>query len=166
MSFYEELLTLGQWLQPTDKLALYRFFIETQKDRYVKDARILQLHGELKTSIANGEITYEVKGDYVFYTAKKKNSAEKYENLRKVKLGKISTLTSKRLQKFFAQSEVDVLANFPLPGVNPQEEGGFGFFACPFYDLNYYSNGRGKIIGFIKKLQAKDDELLEKLLAS
>jgi hypothetical protein len=166
MSFYEELLTLGQWLQPADKIALYRFFIKTQKDRYIQDSRILQLHGELKTFIANGEIAYEVKGDYVFYTARKKNSTETYENLRKVKLGKISTLTTNRLQKFFAQSEVDVLANFPLPGVNPQEEGGFGFFACPFYDLNYYSNGRGKIIGLFKKLQAKDDELLEKLLAS
>ena len=166
MSFYEELLTLGQWLQPADKIALYRFFIKTQKDRYIQDSRILQLHGELKTFIANGEIAYEVKGDYVFYTARKKNSTETYENLRKVKLGKISTLTTNRLQKFFAQSEVDVLANFPLPGVNPQEEGGFGFFACPFYDLNYYSNGRGKILGLIKKFQAKDDELLEKLLAS
>jgi hypothetical protein len=166
MSFYEELLTLGQWLQPADKIALYRFFIKTQKNRYIQDARILQLHGELKTFIANGEISYEVKGDYVFYTARKKNSTDTYENLRKVKLGKISTLTTNRLQKFFAQSEVDVLANFPLPGVNPQEEGGFGFFACPFYDLNYYSNGRGKFIGLIKKFQARDDELLEKLLAS
>ena len=166
MSFYEELLTLGQWLQPADKIALYRFFIKTQKDRYIQDSRILQSHGELKTFIANGEIAYEVKGDYVFYTARKKNSTETYENLRKIKLGKISTLTTNRLQKFFAQSEVDVLANFPLPGVNPQEEGGFGFFACPFYDLNYYSNGRGKILGLIKKFQAKDDELLEKLLAS
>jgi hypothetical protein len=166
MSFYEELLTLGQWLQPADKIALYRFFIKTQKDRYIQDSRILQFHGELKTFIANGEITYVVKGDYVSYTAKKKNSTETYENLRKIKLGTISTISSKRLQKFFAQSEVDVLANFPLPGVNPQEEGGFGFFARPFYDLNYYSNGRGKIIGLFKKFQAKDDELLEKLLAS
>lgn len=166
MSFYEELLTLGQWLQPADKIALYRFFIKTQKDRYIQDARILQLNGELKTSIANGVITYEVKGDCVSYTARKRNSTETYENLRTIKLSTFSTLTTNRLQKFFAQSEVDVLANFPVPGVNPQEEGGFGFFARPFYDLNYYSNGRGKIIGLFKKLQAKDDELLEKLLAS
>lgn len=166
MSFYEELLTLGQWLQPTDKLALYRFFLETQKDRYIQDSRILQLHSELKTSIANGEIAYEVKGDYVFYTARKKNSTETYENLRKIKLGTISSLRTNRLHKFFAQSEVDVLANFPLPGVNPQEEGGYSTNFYPFYNLEYYSNGRGKIIGLIKKFQAKDDELLEKLLAS
>jgi hypothetical protein len=43
----------------------------------------------------------------------------------------------------------------------------FGYsHSNPFYDLNYYSNGRGKIIGLFKKLQAKDDELLEKLLTS
>lgn len=166
MTSFQEYLSLGYWLGESERLAIYKYLLRTRRRKYKSDAISLLNQGNLETNIANGEITYVVKGDYVFYTAKKKNSAEKYENLRKVKLGKISTLTSKRLQKFFAQSEVDVLANFPLPGVNPQEEGGFGFFACPFYDLNYYSNGRGKIIGLFKKLQAKDDELLEKLLAS
>jgi hypothetical protein len=45
-------------------------------------------------------------------------------------------------------------------------DGGYSTNFYPFYDLNYYSNGRGKILGLIKKFQAKDDELLEKLLAS
>lgn len=166
MTSFQEYLSLGYWLSESERLAIYKYLLRTRRRKYKSDAISLLNQGNLETNIANGEITYVVKGDYVFYTAKKKNSAEKYENLRKVKLGKISTLTSKRLQKFFAQSEVDVLANFPLPGVNPQEESGFGFFACPFYDLNYYSNGRGKIIGLFKKFQAKDDELLEKLLAS
>lgn len=166
MTSFQEYLSLGYWLSESERLAIYKYLLRTRRRKYKSDAISLLNQGNLETIIANGEITYVVKGDYVSYTAKKKNSTERYENLRKIKLGKISALTSKRLQKFFAQSEVDVLANFPLPGVNPQEEGGFGFFARPFYDLNYYSNGRGKIIGLIKKLQAKDDELLEKLLAS
>ena len=166
MSFYEELLTLGQWLQPAEKLALYRFLLESQQNRYLEESGLLLKNGKLETSISNGKISYLMNESTVSYAATKKGTEERYDNFRSVNLSTFPFLRSKQLSKFFAQSEVEVIANFPLPGVNPQEQSGYGFFAYPFYDLNYYSDGRGRISGFFKKIQAKDDELLEKLLAS
>ncbi len=166
MSFYQELLTLGQWLQPEEKFALYKFLLETQQARYVKDADRLLATGQLDTSIGNGEIAYSLMGSTVSYAARKKNSEEQFENLRTTTLSPIPFLRSVRLQKFFAQSEVDVVSNFPLPGNNPQEQSGYGFSAYPFYDLKYFSEGKSRLLGLIKKLQLDNSEILNKIRAS
>lgn len=58
------------------------------------------------------------------------------------------------------------MAKLLMRSLKANREGGYSTNFYPFYDLEYYSNGRGKILGLIKKFQAKDDELLEKLLPS
>ena len=68
-----------------------------------------------------------------------------------------------RLKKFFAQSDVDVIQNFPLPGVNARTQTSFVIDAYPYYSLAYYSNGRNYIKGIIKKLKTNDKEILTKL---
>ena len=85
--------------------------------------------------------------------------------IRELKLSRFNFRNIYKIQKFFAQVEVDVIHNFPLPGVNPQEEGGFCIYTYPYYELNYYSNGKGKFRGFINKLKTDDSELLRKLSA-
>ena len=66
----------------------------------------------------------------------------------------------------FAQAELDVLRNYPNPGKSIEESRGYGINVYPYYDLNYYSKGRGKILGIYNKMLTKDGELLNKLLAS
>ncbi len=166
MSFYEELLTLGQWLQPEEKFALYKFLLESQQTRYEKDALRLLASGQLIKSIRCGVITYQLKGSTISYDVRKQNSDEQFKNLRSTILGPIPFLRSARLQKYFAQCEVDVISNFPLPGKNPQDQSGYGFSAFPFYDLKYFSDGGSKIRGLIKKIQVDDAEIMSKIRAS
>ena len=83
--------------------------------------------------------------------------------MRTIKLTGIQIIDLQKLKKFFAQSDVDVMQNFPLPGANPQTEGGFGIDTYPYYSLAYYSNGKSRLIGFINKIKTSDREILTKL---
>ena len=70
-----------------------------------------------------------------------------------------------RLKKFFAQSDVDVIQNFPLPGINAQTQTSFVIDTYPYYTLAYYADGRNYLKGLIKKLTTNDREILTKLRA-
>ena len=83
--------------------------------------------------------------------------------MREIKLTGLHTIDLARLRKFFAQSDVDVIQNYPLLGENPQTEGGFGIDAYPYYSLAYYSNGKNPLLGLVKKLRTNDREILTKL---
>ena len=74
MSFYEELLTLGQHLHERERLALYRFPFETKSELYKSDAIELIRSQDLKRSIANGEIVYSLNGNVISYAARKNGS--------------------------------------------------------------------------------------------
>ncbi len=76
---------------------------------------------------------------------------------------KLKITVKYRLKKFFAQGDVDLIQNLPLPGENPQSEGGFGIDTYPYYSLAYYANGKNLLAGLIKKLRTNDKELLTKL---
>jgi hypothetical protein len=163
MSFYEELLTLGQHLHEHERLALYKFLLQTKDNTYKSDAFELLNSGELRNSIANGEIFYSLKDNVVSYSARKSGSTAFQEDLRKVKLSHISKLRINKLVKFFAQTEVDVIWNYPLQGRNPQEEGSYCILSYPYFDLRYFSNGRGRIVGLVNKMKTNDKEILTKL---
>jgi hypothetical protein len=75
----------------------------------------------------------------------------------------IPIIDTQRLKKFFAQSDVDVIQNFPLAGENQESEGGFCVDTYPYYTLAYYANGGNPIKGLIKKLRTNDNEILTKL---
>jgi hypothetical protein len=83
--------------------------------------------------------------------------------MRKMNLIGIPIIDTQRLKKFFAQSDVDVIQNFPLPGENQESEGGFCVDTYPYYTLAYYANGGNPIKGLIKKLRTNDKEILTKL---
>ena len=163
MNFYEELLTLGQHLHERELLALYKFLLKTKEGAYKSDALELLNSGELRNSIANGEIFYSLKGNLVCYSARKSGSTAYQEDLRQVKLSHISKLRINKLIKFFAQTEVDVIWNYPLQGRNPQEEGSYCILSYPYFDLRYFSNGRGRIVGLMNKMKTNDKEILTKL---
>lgn len=166
MSFYEELLTLGQHLHEQERSALYKFLLESQRSRIAKIARDLIKNKTGDEIIANGEIFYVINDKKISYSVRKNGSTHIYENIRELTVGRFPVLSHKRVMNFIAQAEVEVIWNFPLPGANHQESSGFVIISYPFSDLRYYSNGRGRIFGFFKKIQAYDSEILQQLRTS
>ena len=69
----------------------------------------------------------------------------------------------RKLQMFFAQSDVDIIRNFPLPSRYPREESGFGISVYPFYTLTYYADGKNLLKGLVRKIRTSDKEILTKL---
>ena len=166
MSYLEECLTLGQWLSQDDCRALYKYFLERSDEIYESQVKSLVTDGKLTKTIADGEISYFVNNGKVNYSARKVDSDEYTYEIRAIRLTNLKSFDYKRLKKFFAQSEVDAIHNFPLPGANPQSDSGYGITVYPYYDLRYYSNNRSRLLGFFKKLKVDDSELLNKLRAS
>ena len=165
-TFSEELLALGQHLHERERLALYKFLIESKGDTYKLNAIKLINSNELKSEIANGEIVYSLKGDEVSYSTRKSGTSAYQENVRELKLNTISKLRVRKIIKFFAQAEVEVIWNYPLEGRNPQEEGSYCIISYPFFDLRYFSNGGSRLLGLINKLRIDDSDIREKLKVS
>jgi hypothetical protein len=166
MSVFEEYLTLGQWLAEEERLALYKYLLISQKTKYISDGKVLISERSLNTTFASGDLLYRINPNSLSYKTRKLGTEDYTSEIRTLRLTHLDSISRKRLYRFFAQAELDVLRNFPTPSSKQHEERSFGINLYPFYDLNYYSDGRGRISGFFKKIQAKDDELLEKLLAS
>ena len=166
VSFYEELLTRGSHLRETERVTLYKFFLLSKRDIYLSSARELLRAHELKREIANGEILYALSGNLLTYSAKRKNESDYIQDLRTLKLGKFSKIRINSIVKFFAQSEVDVIWNYPLQRDNPHEEGGFSIISVPFSDFRYYSESRSRVAGFFNKSKFVDSEILHQLQTS
>lgn len=166
MSFYEELLTLGQHLHERERLALYKFLIESKSDTYKSDALNLIESRGIKNAIADGEITYYLNNNVVSYSTRRIGSTTYQENVRQAKLNKIPKLRIRKLVKFFAQTEVEVIWNYPLAGRNSQAEGSYCIVSYPFSDLRYFSNGGSRVVGLIKKLRIDDSDIRQKLKIS
>lgn len=163
MSYFEECLRLGEWLSEADRRALYRYLLESNKENYKAQANLLLENSSLNKKIANGEVVYTVLNSLVTYKARKIGSDEFTSEMRKMNLIGIPIIDTQRLKKFFAQSDVDVIQNFPLAGENQESEGGFCVDTYPYYTLAYYANGGNPIKGLIKKLRTNDNEILTKL---
>ena len=155
-------MSLGKLLSEENRLALFKFLLKTNSKRYEVQSRNLIEIGKVETQIANGEIIYLNDGNQVKYLARKIGSETYSPEIRQLKLGKIKKRNLAKLKKFMAQSEVEVISNFPLNEANSDPDAGFGMILNPFYDLNYYSHGRGKILGFIEKIKMNDSKLLNR----
>jgi hypothetical protein len=166
MSLYEELLTHGSHLHEAERVALYKFLLESKHDVYLKDAHELIRCNELKREIADGEILYSLTMNQISYSARRRGAMDYLQNLRSMKLKKFSKFQIKMIMKFFAQSEVDVIWNFPLKGNSPQERGSFSIISLPYFDLRYYSTRGSRILGLINKIKSNDSEILQQLRAS
>ena len=162
MSYLEECMSLGKLLSEEKRLALFKFLLKANSKKYENQSKKLLENGKLETQIANGEIIYLNDGNSVKYSARKMGSQTYSPEIRQLKLGKIKKRNLAKLKKFMAQSEVEVITNFPLDESNSDPDAGFGMILNPFYDLNYYSHGRGKILGFIEKIKSNDSKLLNK----
>lgn len=163
MSYFEECLRLGEWLSETDRRALYKYLLESNKENYKAQANVLLENSSLNKKIANGEVIYSLRNDQVTYIARKIGSVEFTSEMRKMKLMGIKMIDAQRLTKFFAQSDVDVIQNFPLPSENQRSEAGFCVDTYPYYTLAYYAEGSNYLRGIIKKLRTNDNEILSKL---
>lgn len=163
VSYFEECLTSGGLLFQEEERALYKYLLEINKDFYISQANLLLDKGITTRCIANGEATFFLKDRKVNYSARELNSDEIQSELREIKLTRIKRYNIRKLERFFAQCDVDVISNFPIPGRIPKEESGYGFNTYPFYTLAYYSNGGNPIKGLIKKLRTNDNEILTKL---
>lgn len=163
VSYFEECLRLGEWLSETDRRALYKYLLESNKENYKAQANVLLENSSLNKKIANGEVIYSLRNDQVTYIARKIGSVEFTSEMRKMKLMGIKMIDAQRLTKFFAQSDVDVIQNFPLPSKNQRSEAGFCVDTYPYYTLAYYAEGSNYLRGIIKKLRTNDNEILSKL---
>ena len=163
VSYFEECLTSGGLLFQEEKRALYKYLLEINKDLYVIQARKLLETGVANRCIANGEAIYFLKGREVNYSARELNSDEIQKEVREIKLTRIRRYNFRKLAKFFAQCDVDIISNFPIPGKISKNVSGYGFNTYPFYTLAYYANGRNYLKGIIKKIGTNDKEILTKL---
>jgi hypothetical protein len=163
VSYFEDCLTSGGLLFQEERRALYKYLLEINKDFYFYQANLLLDQGTTTRRIANGEATYFRRDRQVNYSARQLNSDEIQVELREIKLTRFRKYNIRKLEKFFAQCDVDVISNFPIPGSIPKEESGYGFNTYPFYSLAYYANGRNYLKGIVNKLRTKDNEILTKL---
>ena len=163
MSYFEECLTLGQWLGQEDRRALYKYLLSTNQDSYQSQVDLLLDKGALSKTVANGEIIFVINNGFANYIARKLDSDEFTPVIRQIKLAGVRFYNIRRLKRFFAQSDVDVIHNFPLPGAIPQPETEFSINTFPYYDLAYYSDGKNRLLGFLNKIRTNDRQLLTKL---
>ena len=163
VSYFEECLTSGGLLFQEERRALYKYLLEINKDFYVSQANLLLDKGITTRRIANGEAIYFLKEKKVNYSARELNSEEIQSELREIKLNKIGKYNIRKLVKFFAQCDVDIISNFPVPGRIPKAESGYGFNTYPFYTLAYYADGKNRLVGLMRKIRADDREILTKL---
>ena len=163
MSYFEECLRLGEWLSENDRRALYKYLLESNQETYEVQANLLLNNSRFNKTVANGELFLSIKDGYVGYSARELGSTDLTSEMRKMKLFGIRLIDIRRLKKFFAQSDVDVIQNFPLPGVNVRTQTSFGIDAYPYYSLAYYSNGKSRALGLINKIKTNDTEILTKL---
>jgi hypothetical protein len=166
MSLFEEYLSLGYWLSEGERLAIYKYLLRTKRRVYKSEALMLIEQRTLKTKFANGEIAYELMDGKVSFKARELGDLDFDRCRRSIKISKYKVIAAYKLVRFFAQAETDVLRNYPILKEQAPERRGYSMNVYPYYDLNYYSRGGGIVIGFLKKIQNKDDVLLERLLAS
>jgi hypothetical protein len=163
VSYFEECLKSGGLLFQEERRALYSYLLEINRDFYTNQAQRLLETGMAIRIIANGEATYNLKDRKVNYSARKLNSDEIQSEVREIKLSRVNQRNVRKLQKFFAQSDVDVITNYPLPGSIPSEESGYGINTYPYYTLAYYANGKNYLKGLFVKIKTSDKEILTKL---
>jgi hypothetical protein len=163
MSYFEECLATGLWLTPEQRQALYKYLLSEKSDLYREFALLLLNRGSLTTQIANAEILYSINQNRVSFECRRIGGADFSQEIRNIELGSSLNRNIKMLKRFFSQCEVDAIGNFPVPGKTPQDVKGINISKFPFYDLDYYSDGKGKFLGLIRKWKSSDKEILMKL---
>ena len=163
MTYFEQCLAAGPWLTPKERQALYAYLLDDKRRTYQEYARLLLERNNFSNQIANGEIRYLINQNSATYEIRKFGDANYSTVIRELKLPRIKAIRIAKLIRLFAQAEVETIANFPVLDNFEHELNSINFNKYPFYDLNYYSKGKGRFLGFVKKLQTRDAETLAKL---
>lgn len=166
MSFYQELLTCGNELHESERIALYKYLLESKGDSYKSDACKLIESLHLESEIANGEMLYSLIDNTIYFSARRKGKVDFHENLRSLQLSRFSKLRTRRIIQFFAQCEVDVIWNYPLQNNLSPQDCSFTSMTYPYFDYRYFSEGKGPIFGFIIKFRSANSEILRQLKSS
>lgn len=165
VSYFEECLKLGEWLSEADRRALYKYLLECNEETYGTQAKLLLKNLTLNKTVANGEIFLSIKNKRVRYIARELGSADFTSEMRTQRLTGLRLIDIRRLKKFFAQSDVDIIQNFPLIGATTKNQSSFAIDAYPYYTIAYYADGKNYLKGIIRKLRTNDREILTKLRA-
>ena len=150
MEYYDKLLTLGPNLSSERQFELYEFLRSENKSIYLKLLEILRRDKVVLRQIANAEIKYELTNGVIRNSIRELNGeyCDGYRVIRNMSCG---IQKDKKFINYFAQCDVDAIANFPISSEVKKAFSGFGVVAYPFYSLEFYSRGRGKVLGLIKR---------------
>ena len=151
MKSYEEVIETGAFMFDEVQFELYKWLKINHAPIYIDLERELKSEKIATKVIANGENKFVRSFGKIRNFVRELGDPEFSEGMRQIRLTPFSKVNRKRLNNFFAQCEVDVLHNFPFHKEEKPEHFSYGINSYPYYTLNYYSNGRGKIKGFIIK---------------
>ena len=150
MEYYDKLLTLGPNLSSERQFELYEFLRNENIEIYLQILRSIKRDKVAFRKIANAEIKYELR-DGVIKDFIRESNGEYWEGYRSIRVLPFEKIDKKKFINFLAQCDVDAIANFPIPSEIERSFSGFGVVAYPFYSLEFYSRGRGKVLGLIKR---------------
>ena len=150
MEYYDKLLTLGQHLSSERQFELYEFLLKQNRNIYADLLKELKKSKTAYRRIANAEIKYEIsKGILRGYI--RDVNGDCWEENRQIRFWPVGIANKNKLINFLAQCDVDAVFNFPNQSEIERTFVGFGILQYPFYSLEFYSQGRGKLLGLIKR---------------
>jgi hypothetical protein len=148
---YEEVIETGAFMFDEAQFELYKWLKINHAPIYIDLEKELISKKVATKIIANGENKFVISFGKVRNLVRELGDPEFSEGMRQIWLTPFSKINRKRLNNFFAQCEVDVLHNYPYVKEEDFPYFNYGINTYPYYSLNYFSNGRGKIKGFVAK---------------
>lgn len=150
MEYYDKLLTLGQHLSSERQFELYEFLRKENLSVYSDLFKNLTDNNVAYRKIALAEIKFEVTNGTIRNFVRWENG-QYIDGNRSIRILFFNLNKKQKIANYFAQCDVDAISNFPITGQIENPLSSLGIVAYPFYSLDYYSRGRGKLIGFIQK---------------
>ena len=150
MEYYDKLQTLGQHLSSERQFELYEFLSKENSKIYRNLLEELRVKKVAYREIANAEIKFELKGGTISNCVREKNG-QYLDGNRNIRINTVGIGRKQRLINYFAQCDVDAISNFPIASDLVRSFSGFEIVAYPFYSLEFYSQGNGKLLGLIKR---------------
>lgn len=150
MEYYDKLLTLGQHLSSERQFELYEFLRKENLPVYLDLFKSLTDNNVAYRKIAAAEIKFELKKGSIRNYVRGENG-QYIDGNRSIRILFFNLNKKQKIANYFAQCDVEAISNFPITSQIENSLSGLGIVAYPFYSLDYYSKGRGKLIGFVRK---------------
>ena len=150
MEYYDKLLTIGQHLSPERQFELYEFLRQENSKIYQNLLEVLRVKKVAYREIANAEIKFELKNGVISNYVREKNG-QYLEGNRKICINFVGLNKKQKIINYFAQCDVDAISNFPILNDVEKAFSSYEIIAYPFYSLEFYSQGNGKLLGLMKR---------------